>query len=45
MGVVADAALGAGAEVYGVIPEALQEREVQHTGITRLSVVPDMHTR
>lgn len=45
MGVVADAALAAGAEVYGVIPQALQERELQHTGITRLSVVPDMHTR
>lgn len=45
MGVVADAALGAGAEVYGVIPQALQERELQHTGITRLSIVPDMHTR
>jgi len=45
MGVVADAALAAGAEVYGVIPRALQERELQHLGVTRLSVVEDMHTR
>ena len=45
MGVVADAALAAGAEVWGVIPQALQERELEHLGITRLSVVPDMHTR
>lgn len=45
MGVVADAALAAGGEVYGVIPQALQDRELQHTGITRLSIVPDMHTR
>lgn len=45
MGVVADAALQVGGEVYGVIPQALQERELQHTGITRLSVVPDMHSR
>ncbi|MCS6891663.1 MAG: TIGR00730 family Rossman fold protein [Rhodovarius sp.] len=45
MGVVADAALEAGAEVWGIIPVALQERELQHTGIQHLEVVPDMHTR
>ena len=45
MGVVADAALAACAEVFGVIPQALQERELQHLGITKLAVVPDMHTR
>lgn len=45
MGVVADAALEAGAEVWGIIPVALQERELRHTGIQHLEVVPDMHTR
>jgi len=45
MGVVADAALEAGAQVWGIIPIALQERELQHTGIQHLEVVPDMHTR
>ena len=45
MGVIADAALAAGGEVVGVIPEALMAREIGHPGITRLEVVPDMHTR
>lgn len=45
MGVVADAALAAGGEVIGVIPEHLQVREVGHEGLTRMEVVDSMHTR
>jgi hypothetical protein len=45
MGAVADAALAAGGEVYGVIPEALAEREVAHQGLTELVVVDSMHAR
>ena len=45
MGVVADAALAAGGEVIGVIPQHLVDREVAHLGLTRLEVVPDMHQR
>lgn len=45
MGVVADAALAAGGEVIGVIPQALMAREIGHPGISRLEVVADMHTR
>jgi len=45
MGIVADAALQAGGEVIGIIPAHIQSREVQHTGLTELHVVPDMHTR
>ncbi len=45
MGVVADAALAAGAEVTGVIPSALMDSEVGHTRLTKLHVVKDMHER
>jgi len=45
MGIVADAALSAGARVIGIIPEHIRAMEVQHTGLTELHVVPDMHTR
>lgn len=45
MGVVADAALAAGGEVIGVIPERLQALELGHTGCTRLEVVDTMHER
>ncbi len=45
MGEVADAALAAGAEVLGVIPESLMRREVGHSGLTELHVVPTMHQR
>ena len=45
MGVVADAALAAGGEVIGVIPEQLVGWEVAHTGVTRLEVVANMHER
>jgi uncharacterized protein (TIGR00730 family) len=45
MGAVADAALDAGGEVIGVIPEALVGAEVAHKGCTELHVVPGMHER
>jgi uncharacterized protein (TIGR00730 family) len=45
MGAVADAALDAGGEVIGVIPEALVGSEVAHRGCTTLHVVPGMHER
>jgi uncharacterized protein (TIGR00730 family) len=45
MGIVADAALAAGARVVGVIPQALVEREHAHHGCTELIVVPNMHER
>ncbi|HEY3919267.1 MAG TPA: TIGR00730 family Rossman fold protein [Stellaceae bacterium] len=45
MGLVADAALAAGAGVVGVIPTALNGREIGHPGLTELVVVPDMQER
>ena len=45
MGIVADAALAAGGEVIGVIPEQLVGWEVAHQGLTRLEIVASMHER
>lgn len=45
MGAVADAALGAGGGVVGVITKLLEGRELGHTGITELHVVETMHER
>ena len=45
MGVIADEVLQLGGEATGVIPRALLEREVGHTGLTRQFVVKDMHER
>lgn len=45
MGAVADAALAAGGEVVGVIPEVIREREIDHHGLTELHVVSTMHER
>ena len=45
MKVVADAALAGGAEVIGIIPDALVARELGHPGLTALHVVPSMHAR
>jgi uncharacterized protein (TIGR00730 family) len=45
MGIVADAALAAGAPVVGVIPESLMARELGHPGLTELHVVETMHQR
>jgi uncharacterized protein (TIGR00730 family) len=45
MGELADAVLGAGGEVIGVIPHALWAREVGHRGLTDLRIVDTMHDR
>ncbi|CAM3455672.1 TIGR00730 family Rossman fold protein [Polaromonas hydrogenivorans] len=45
MGILADAALAAGARVVGVIPKALVEKEWAHTGCTELHIVENMHER
>ena len=45
MGALADEVLRLGGEVTGVIPRALMEREVGHTGLTDLRVVETMHER
>jgi uncharacterized protein (TIGR00730 family) len=45
MGVIADTVLAAGGEVYGVIPQALVDLEVAHTGLTELHLVGTMHER
>jgi uncharacterized protein (TIGR00730 family) len=45
MGALADAALAAGGEVIGVIPRALIEREIGHSGLTELRIVESMHER
>lgn len=45
MGVLADAAMAAGGEVIGVLPDALGAREIAHHHITRLERVATMHQR
>jgi uncharacterized protein (TIGR00730 family) len=45
MGAVADAAIAAGGEVEGVLPKALEEKELAHRGLSRLHVVSSMHER
>ena len=45
MGAVATSALEAGGEVDGVIPRALEARELAHGGLTRLHRVASMHER
>lgn len=45
MGAVADAALARGGEVVGVLPAALQEREIAHTRLSSLELVATMHQR
>ena len=45
MGALADAALEAGGEVVGVIPQTLVEREVAHSRLTEQHVVESMHDR
>ena len=45
MGVVADAALEAGGEVVGVIPQSLVDREIAHPEVRDLRVVGSMHER
>ncbi|MGE0025828.1 MAG: TIGR00730 family Rossman fold protein [Thermoleophilia bacterium] len=45
MGAVADAAMAAGGRVTGIIPRALEEREIGHREVTDLVVVETMHER
>ena len=45
MGIVADAARHAGAQVIGIIPKALATKEVAHFDIEDLRVVETMHER
>ena len=45
MGVLADAALDAGGEVIGVMPESLVRKEIAHSRLTRLEVTTSMHGR
>jgi uncharacterized protein (TIGR00730 family) len=45
MGAVAEAALAAGGEVIGVIPQGLVDRELAHPGLSELLVVETLHER
>lgn len=45
MGTIADAALGAGGEVVGVMPQSLLDAELAHEGLSDLHVVDSMHER
>lgn len=45
MGLMADAALAYGGEVIGIIPGHLHDREIGHSGLTKLLVVGSMHER
>jgi len=45
MGELADSVLSNGGEVTGIIPRFLYEKEVAHTGLTKLMVVETMHQR
>ena len=45
MGIIADEVMKNGGEVIGIIPEALDKKEVAHRGITELRVVSSMHER
>jgi uncharacterized protein (TIGR00730 family) len=45
MGAVANACLDDGGRVIGVIPKALADKELAHTGLTELRIVSSMHER
>ena len=45
MGAIADSVLKNGGSVIGVIPKALVDYEVAHSGLTKLHVVDNMHQR
>ena len=45
MGALADAALGAGGQVVGVMPADLVAKEIAHRGLSELHVVHSMHER
>ncbi|WP_370856560.1 TIGR00730 family Rossman fold protein, partial [Megasphaera sp.] len=45
MGKLADGALQAGGQVIGVEPQFFMDEELQHEGLTKLIVTPDMTSR
>lgn len=45
MGILANACLDEGGRVIGVIPGALADKELAHTGLTDLRIVSSMHER
>ena len=45
MGILADAVVEHGGEVIGVIPAALEAKEISHRGLSDLHVVGSMHER
>lgn len=45
MGIVAEAAMAAGGEVIGIIPRALDRREIANAAISELHIVDSMHER
>jgi uncharacterized protein (TIGR00730 family) len=45
MGEVANGAIAAGGEVIGVIIPSMNTPALAHTGLTRMEVTPDMHSR
>lgn len=45
MGRIANAAIEAGGEVIGVLPEALKHRELAHPNLSAMHVVGSMHER
>jgi uncharacterized protein (TIGR00730 family) len=45
MGELADAVMGGGGEVIGVIPRQLYDWEIGHTGVSELRTVDSMHER
>ena len=45
MGATADAVLSGGGEAIGVLPQALQDRDIAHQSLTKLHFVGSMHER
>lgn len=45
MGILADTMLHGGGKVIGVMPQNLVDREVAHSGLTKLHIVADMQER
>ncbi|HTD03987.1 TIGR00730 family Rossman fold protein, partial [Undibacterium sp.] len=45
MGVIADEVMRLGGHATGVIPQALMNKEVGHTGLSKLHIVANMHER
>jgi len=45
MGALAEGALASGGQVVGVINESLNTPRLAHAGLSRMEVLPDLHTR